>query len=191
MLPWAFPAQFLGSSFAGCRIREMVRFGVVLAAHVGDGKNQRASQLPADPMQGIQSRAATAILARHLPHHDLRVGIHVNCLSFESYRALESFEEGEIFGDVVVLATDPLGDPDLSALRIINYYANTGRSGIPQRPAIDVSHQIRHLYATNMLKKAYVVKHLRWFHRKNCCEESFRDCESNVENTGENVFWYA
>ena len=69
----------------------------------------------------------------------------MNGLGLQGNGALESFQEGEIFSDIVVLATDPLGDADFPAMRTIDDDANTSGPRIPQRPAVHVSHQIRHL----------------------------------------------
>jgi hypothetical protein len=38
---------------------------------MGDGEFDRASQLAANKIEGIEARAATPILALHLPDHDL------------------------------------------------------------------------------------------------------------------------
>src|SRR6266403_232461 len=109
----------------------------------------------------------------------------MNRFGLQGDGALQSFQKSEIFGDVVVLAPDPLGDSDFAALGIVNNDANTSGPRIPQRPTIDVSHQIRHLYASKMLKKRPLVKHLTWFHRKKCSGRSLRHCESNVEKVAE------
>ncbi len=44
----------------------------------------------------------------------------MNRLGLQGDGALQSFQEGEIFGDVVVLAADPFGYSDLAALRIVD-----------------------------------------------------------------------
>jgi|HubBroStandDraft_6_1064221.scaffolds.fasta_scaffold02686_12 hypothetical protein len=59
---------------------------------------------------------------------------------FQSEGVLESFEESQILGYVIVLTSDPLGDSDPAALGIINDDANTGRARIAQGPPVDVSH---------------------------------------------------
>jgi hypothetical protein len=92
----------------------------------------------------------------------------VNRLGLQGNGALESFQKGEVLGDIIVLTPDPLGDSDLTALGIVDDNANTGGPRIPQGSTIDVSHQIRHRYASKMLKKGTLVKHLTWFHRKKC-----------------------
>jgi len=38
-----------------CRIRQVVGLGIALAGHVGNGKLERASELTADPVQGVEA----------------------------------------------------------------------------------------------------------------------------------------
>ena len=174
----------LCSPLAGRSGRQEVGLRVVLAAHMRNAEDKRAGEFSADPMQRIQARTSTAVLPRHLPHDHFGIGINMDCLGLQGDGTLQGFQEGEILGDVVILAADPLGDSDLAAMRIVDDYPNTGRSGIAQRPAIDVSHQIRHWYVTKMLKKKDLVKPLSWFHREKRCGELIKDCESNVEKAG-------
>ena len=59
------------------RVGQMVGLGVVFAANVGYGEIEGAGQLAADPVQGIEARAATGVLAPHLFDHDLGIRIDV------------------------------------------------------------------------------------------------------------------
>ena len=60
-----------------------IGFGVALAGNVSDGEFEGTSQLAADPVQGIEARAAAGILAAHLADNYLRVGIDVQRFSFQ------------------------------------------------------------------------------------------------------------
>ena len=44
----------------------------VLMEHAGKDV-ERTRELPADPMQGVEAGAATAVVTEHLPHHNFRV----------------------------------------------------------------------------------------------------------------------
>ena len=57
---------------------------------------------------------------------------------------LESFEEGDVLSDIVVLIANPLGDAGGFAVRALNHNANAGGAGVPVRPAVDVGYQIGH-----------------------------------------------
>jgi hypothetical protein len=150
----------------------MVGFPIVFPAYVGDGEREGPGQFPANPMQRIESRAAAIVLARHLPDHHFRIGVHVNRPGIQGHRALQSFQKGKIFRDVVILTPNPLGDSDPAASRIVNYDPNTRGPRVTQRPAIDISHQIRHLCISKMSKKCVPVKPLAWFHQEKCFSRS-------------------
>ena len=95
---------------------ELVGFVVRLAVDVKDREIKGAGQLATGPVERVQPWAATRILARHLTDYDLRVGENVQHLSLELQSVLQSFEQGDIFGNIVVLVPNPLRDPDLLAL---------------------------------------------------------------------------
>jgi hypothetical protein len=81
-------------------------------------------------------------------------------------RALQSFQQSQVFGDIVVLTPNPFADPDAPFLRSFNDYAHAGRPGISERSTINVSHQIKHQLlptSTNMLKNHMPVKMVGWF----------------------------
>ena len=62
---------------ADCGIRQVIGLGVALAGDVSDGELERARQLAADPVQGIEARAAAGVLALHLADDHLGVRIDV------------------------------------------------------------------------------------------------------------------
>jgi hypothetical protein len=109
-----------------------------------DGEIDASGQLPAGPVQGMQAGAATVVLASHLLDDHFGIGINVQSLGVYRDGVLQSFEEGNVLGDVVVLVSDPLGDTDDFAVRSFNYDANSGWSGIPMGSAVDVRYQIGH-----------------------------------------------
>jgi len=52
----------------------MIGFGIVLVADVGYREFQGTGQLLANPVKGIEPRAAAGVLAVHLPDHYLGIG---------------------------------------------------------------------------------------------------------------------
>ena len=54
---------------AGSRTGETIGLSVALSRDVGDREIERPGQLPADPIQGIEPRAAAAVLTTHLLDH--------------------------------------------------------------------------------------------------------------------------
>jgi hypothetical protein len=122
----------------------VVGLGVALAGDVGDGKLERARQLAADPVQGVQARAATGVLALHLADDHLGVRINMQRPGFERLGTLQSFKKGDILRYVVVLAANPTGDADGAAVGTLDYDANTGWPWVSQRSAIHVGYEIRH-----------------------------------------------
>src|SRR5579862_434792 len=102
------------------RLGQPVRLGVIFTRNMRDGEFQRAGQLAACPMKRIKARAATNVLAGHLPHDDLRVGVNMQLVGFERNGVLQSFHERGVFGDVVVLVTDPLRDANRSTVAAVD-----------------------------------------------------------------------
>lgn len=141
-------------------VGQAVGLGITLTGDVRDGKLQRPGQLATNPVQRIQARAATGILAAHLPDHDLGIRIDVQCLGLQRQSTLQRLKQGNVFRDIVVLAPNPAGNADGAARTALNYYANTGRPRISQRTAIHVGHKVRHqLFAvTNMRQNQFSVK---------------------------------
>ena len=62
----------------------------------------------------------------------------MNRLRPQFHRALQSFQQRQVLGDIVVLPSNPFGDSDFLAERIIDDDANTGWPRIPQGPTIDI-----------------------------------------------------
>src|SRR5208282_862772 len=54
---------------AGSRTGQTIGHRVVLTTNMGYGEIERPGQFPADPMQGIEPRAAAPVFAPHLPDH--------------------------------------------------------------------------------------------------------------------------
>src|ERR1019366_7089300 len=106
---------------------------------MGDGEVQGAGEFAAGPVQGIQAGTATGVLAGHLLYDDLGVGEHVESTSFDGNRVLQGFQQGNVFGDIVVLTADGLGDPPLFAAGLFDDDANAGRSRTTVGPAINIS----------------------------------------------------
>ena len=117
---------------------ELVGFAVRLAVDVKDREVKGAGQLATGPVERVQPWAATRVLAGHLTDYYLRVGEDAQHLSFQFQSVLQSFEQGDVFGNVVVLVPDPLRDPDLLALRILEHDANPGGSRTAMRATINV-----------------------------------------------------
>ena len=89
-------------------------------------------------MERIETRAAAAIFTRHLFDHNFRISVDVESSSFEGERNLQSFQQRGVFGHIVVMVADPLGDPNHFAIRLFDYYADARRSRAAVRTTIDV-----------------------------------------------------
>lgn len=126
------------------RTRQAVGFRILFSRNVRNGKIQRARQFAADPIQGIKTRAAAGVFAAHLLDDDFRIREDVECPRADLDSALQGFKQREVFGYVVVLVTDPFLDSDRTVLATIDYHANAGWPGIPQRPSINIGDKIRH-----------------------------------------------
>ena len=92
-------------------------------------------------MKGVEAWAATGVLAGHLANHHLRVGEDAQHLGFESEGVLQGFEQGDVLGYVVVLVPDPLRDPDLLTLGILDDDTNPRWSWTAMRAAINVGNK--------------------------------------------------
>ncbi len=117
---------------------ELVGFAVRFAVDVKDREIKGAGQFATRPVERVQPWAAACVFAGHLADYHLRVGENVQHLSFQFQSMLQSFEQGDIFGNIVVLVPNPLRDPDLPALRILKHDANPGRSGTAMGTTINV-----------------------------------------------------
>lgn len=123
-------------------IRQAIGFLVLFAGNVRDAKLQSTRQLAAHPVQGIEARAAAGVLARHLLHDQLRIGIDAERGGVQVNGALQGFKQGSIFSHIVVMVTDPLGDPDHLAIGLLNEYANARRARAAVGTAVNVCNEI-------------------------------------------------
>ncbi len=62
-------AAILAFRVAGSRTGQTIGLSVVLSTNVEDREIERTRQFPADPIQGIEPRAAAAVLTAHLLDH--------------------------------------------------------------------------------------------------------------------------
>src|ERR1700704_1708798 len=92
---------------------------------MGDGKLEGTGQLAANPVQGIETRAATGVFASHLADHHLGVRINVQGAGLQRSSTLQGLEQGNILGYVVVLTANPAGDTDGPAVRTLDHDPNT------------------------------------------------------------------
>jgi hypothetical protein len=127
---------------AGGGVGEFVGFGIVLAGNAADGELKGAGELAADPVERIEAGAAAGIFAAHLADDDVGIGIDAERLGFPVEGALERFEEGDVFGDIIVLPADPLGDESAAAGGVFDNDANAGRPRAAVGAAIDVGYQL-------------------------------------------------
>jgi len=148
------------------RVGQAVGLEVVFSPHVRDGELKRAGQLAADPMQRIETRAAADVFPVHLPHHYFGIGVDVKLPGFEGQSTLQGFQQSNIFGYVIILASNPLRDSDCRALSSVDHDSNSGRPRISQRSAVYVGHHIRHAAVsprTNMRYSPPGRQELCWF----------------------------
>jgi hypothetical protein len=148
---------------------------------MGDGKLQGASQLAADPVQGIETRTAAGVLTSHLADNHLGVGINMQGARLKRFCALQCLKQGDIFSYVVILAAYPAGDTDGSALRTLDHDANTGRPRVSQRATIYVGYEVIHprfrcplSVHFNMRQNAHQVKEFI----VNACNTGFPLCNT-------------
>ena len=134
-----------------------------------NGEAERSGQLAADPVQGVEPRAAAVVLALHLPDHYFRIRVDVEGTRFQCDSALQSLKQGYVFSDIIVLAADPASYLDDSAVAAVDHDSNTRRSRIPQRTAVHISYQIQvHPLSSNMRQECsrrqelYLVPMQHW-----------------------------
>ncbi len=63
-------------------------------------------------------------------------------LGLEPQGTLQCLKQRQVFGDVIVLMSDPFGDPDGAVAGAVNHHSNTRWTRIPERAAIDVGYEI-------------------------------------------------
>jgi hypothetical protein len=90
----------------------------------------------------------------------------VKCFGLKPQGTLQRFEQSNVLGDIIVLVSDPFGDSDCAVGGAVNDDSNARRARIPERAAIDVSHEICHCVSelvTTMRDQFPGVKMLTWF----------------------------
>ena len=92
------------------RLRQPIGLGVMFARNVRNGELQRTRQLAAGPVQRIETFAAAGIFAGHLPHYNLRIGENVQRSRILRDGVLQRFHQRGVFGDVVILSSNPFSD---------------------------------------------------------------------------------
>ena len=130
----------------------MIGFGVALAGDALDGELEGAGELAANPVQGIEARAAAGVFAAHLADDDVGVGVDEEGAGFAGEGALQGFEQGGIFGDIVVLPADPLSDASAAAGGVFDDHADSRRPRAAVGAAVDVGDQLRAVTGHAMLR---------------------------------------
>ena len=126
-------------------VGQAVGFLILLAWYVRDAKLQGMGQLAAHPVERIKPRAAAGIFAGHLLHHQLGIGVNTQRRGFQIQGALQGFQQGGIFGHIIVVMANPLGYPDQFSIRLFNQNANAGWPRTAVGATVDVSDEICHL----------------------------------------------
>src|SRR5207302_8398940 len=72
------------ASSPGGAVGKMVGLAVMLPRNMNDGKIESAGQLPAGPIQGIETRTLAGVLPQHLPYDYQRIGIDTQDSCLES-----------------------------------------------------------------------------------------------------------
>jgi hypothetical protein len=151
-----------------------------------DGEFQRPRELAADPVQGIEARAAAGVFTPHLTHHYFGIRVDVQLGGFEGQGTLQGFEQCDVFGYVVVLVSDPAGDLDSGrSFGAFNYDTNTGRPRVSMGAAIHVGYETGHPYFSvhlKMRRTVFAVKTIIWFPPVDFREA--QSVEGVVENSG-------
>ena len=63
-----------------------------------------------------------------------RIRIDTQRRGLQGDGVLQGLKQGNVFGDVVVLAADPLGNPDFLSARVFDHHPNAGGPGLPCEP---------------------------------------------------------
>jgi len=93
-------------------------------------------------MERIETRAPADVFPVHLADHYFGVGVNVKLPGFEAQSALQGFQQSNILGHVIILASNPLRDSDGRALGSVNHDSNPGRPRVSQRATVYVGHHI-------------------------------------------------
>src|SRR5262249_50555124 len=97
---------------------------VLFARDVGDAELKGSRELAAHPVQRVEPGTAAGVLAGHLLDDQFRVRINAERGGIEVERALQGLKKSSVFGHVVIVMADPLGDPDQLAIGFFNQNAN-------------------------------------------------------------------
>src|ERR1035441_4901683 len=127
---------------AGSRRGQIIGLSVVLTTNVGYREIERPRQFPADPIQGIEPRAAAVVLALHLPDHYFGIRKHVKRISVKAQGTLQCLKQSNVLGDIIVVGSALFADSDSTVGVAVDDPSNTRRAGIPERAAIDEGHEI-------------------------------------------------
>jgi hypothetical protein len=180
-----------GKIFSDGGVGQAVGLCVVFAADVGDGEVEGPCQLAADPVQGIEAGAAAGVFSGHLPDYYLGVGIDMELSGVQCHCTLQSFQQGNVFSHVVILAADPFCNSDGAALGAVHYHTNSRRPGIPQRASVHVRHHIRHSAVSPLTNMRYPPTRrqdallVRRFLGSSCAFGMSADVHNTVEKQGE------
>ena len=142
-------------------VGKLIGLYVVFAGYVGDGEVEGTCKFSACPVEGVEAGAVAGVLAGHLADNHLRIGEDAQHLGVEREGMLQGLEQGNIFSYVVVLVADPLRDPDLLAVRVLDHNTNPRGTGIAVRSAVYVGNKNGHTATHTMLKLYAYVKKIR------------------------------
>ena len=96
-------------------------------------------------MQGIEPRAATRVFPRHLLDHDFGIGKNMECSGAKLYGELQCFEKSDVLGNIVVVMSDRFVYFDRAVRRTVDHDSDSRGARVPERSAIDVGNEIRHI----------------------------------------------
>lgn len=69
----------------------------------------------------------------------------MECSRAEFYSELQRFQKSSIFSNIVIVMADRFVDFDRPVRGAVDHHSNAGRAWTPERAAIDVCNQIRHV----------------------------------------------
>ena len=119
----------------------MICLAIMLSADMGDRELKKRASFRQIQCKEYNRELRTSVIAGYLSHHYLRIGLDVERCCFQYQGALESLDHRQVFGDIIVLMSDPLGDLDFAYWTALNYHANTSGTWIPQGSTIHICHQ--------------------------------------------------
>jgi hypothetical protein len=163
-------AKILSEALAHGGAGELIGLGIILARDVGDGEFEGTGQLPAGPVKRIKTGATAGILAAHLANHHFGIGINMQCFGFHGESALQGFHQGHVFGNIIILVADPLGDANGAGGAAIDNDANAGGPRISQGTTVHVGYKVGHdcrIAISKMRRESRDVKTIIRFGPKN------------------------